>query len=159
MMIRPGVLANAGHRWRADIRDAGWFDGDKKDARGLRPRTSCHWRGQRGDDEMWVTGAQMHNIPQPRGPWTLFRYKEPIYYKYCHQAYGAVDSVASPWTRGCFRLETAPECHRVSEAATSCMKGCCDISYGYYYRLPSLCCYIRQAVTLGNQPSAVSVCR
>lgn len=34
-----------------------------------------------------------------------------------------------------------PECHYVSEASTSCMKDCCDISYGYYYILPSLLLY------------------
>lgn len=50
-------------------------------------------------------------------------------------------------------LKTVPECHYVSEASTSCMRDCCDISYDYYYMQPSLCCYIRQALTLGNQPS------
>lgn len=81
---------HAGQRWRADIR-AGWFDGDKKDTQGLGPQTSCHWRGLGWADEMWVTAAQMHNIPQPKSPWTLFSFKEPIYYKYCHKAYRAVD--------------------------------------------------------------------
>lgn len=148
---------HAGQRWRADIR-AGWFDGDKKGR--AEPRAadflSLARSGQSG--WRWVTAAQMHNIPQPKSPCTLFSYKEPIYYKYCHEAYRAVDFVASPWTQRCFQLETAPECHYVSEASTSCMKDCCDFSYGYYYMLPSLCCYIRQALTLGNQPSTGSVC-
>lgn len=81
---------HADERWRADIR-AGWFDGDKKDAWCLGPQTCCHWRGLCGVDEMWVTAAQMHNIPQPKRLCTLFSHKEPIYYKYCHKAYGAVD--------------------------------------------------------------------
>lgn len=152
---------HAGQRWRADIR-AGWFDGDKKDARSLGPQTSCHWHGLGTADEMRVTAAQMHSIPQPKSPWTVFSFKDPIYYKYCHKAYRTVGLFffffASPWTQRCFQLETAPKCHCVSEASTSCMKDCCDISYGYYYTLPSLCCYIRQALTLRNQPSTVSVC-
>lgn len=145
---------HASQRWRADIR-AGWFDGDKKDVWSLGPQSCCHWRGLGRADEMWVTAAQMHNIPQPKSPWTLFSYKEPIYYKYCHKAYRAVDFVASLWTQRCSLLKTVPECHYVSEASTSCMRDCGDISYGYYYMLPSLCCYIRQALTLGNQPSSV----
>lgn len=65
---------------------------------------------------------------------------------------------ASPWTQRCFQLETSPGHYTASEASTSCMKDCCDISYGYYYMLPSLCCYIRQALTHGNQPRTVFVC-
>lgn len=75
----------AGQRWRRDIR-AGWFDGDKKDVRSLGPQTCCHWRGLARVDEMWVTAARVHNIPQPQSPCTLFSNKEPIYYKYCHKA-------------------------------------------------------------------------
>lgn len=81
---------HAGQRWRADIR-AGWFDGDIKDAQGLGPQTSCHWHGPGRADEMWVTAAQMHNILQPKSPWTLFSFKDSIYYKYCHKTRRAMD--------------------------------------------------------------------
>lgn len=65
----------------------------------------------------------------------------------------AAEFVASLRTQ----LKTVPECQYVSEASASRMRDCCDISYDYYYMQPSLCCYIRQALTLGNQPSRASV--
>lgn len=101
----------AGQRWRADIR-AGWFDGDKKDTQSLGPQTSCHWHGLGRADKMWVTPAQMHNIPEPKSPWTL-QFQSPFTIN-THK--GTAQCIfffkTSPQIQRCFQLEAVSLCAR-----------------------------------------------
>lgn len=135
----------AGQRWRADIR-AGWFDGDKKDTQSLGPQTSCHWHGLGQADKMWVTPAQMHNIPEPKSPWTL-QFQSPFTINTVIKVQRSVFFFFFKPVHKLKDVSSWKQCHCVPDASPSCLKNGCDISWLLLYASSSLFLYKARAHT------------
>lgn len=149
----------AGQRWRRDIR-AGWFDGDKKDVRSPGPQTCCHWRGSGRAAEMWVTAAQMNNIPQPESPCTLFSYKEPIYYKYWHKAAQGSGFFCQSVNSEMFAAENSARVSLRVRSQNLMHEGLLwHFIWLLLYAAVSLLLYQAAVHTHRNQPSSAPVCR